>query len=223
MQIGGLQKFSIIDYPGKMSCVVFCRGCSLRCKYCHNQDLQDFNGHCEVTLDILNDFLKKRIGLLDAVVFSGGEPLYQNDLLATMFHVKHYGFLVGLHTSGILPLKLQTVLDVVDWVGLDIKTVFSKYELVTGVQDSGIAASKSLDILANSGIDYEVRTTYDSRYISEDDLTDIANLLAQKHVKQWVIQRCILRKGDDNEYLPLPSSQLIDYLSNNIIPIRIRE
>jgi pyruvate formate lyase activating enzyme len=224
MKIGGLQKFSILDYPGKISCIIFCRGCPLRCHYCHNKDLQNFTGPEEITEDELMDFLANRKGLLDAVVFSGGEPLCQSDLYNTMFHVKHsYEFSIGLHTSGCIYERFSEVLDIVDWIGFDIKTEFEDYEKVTQIPNSGDQALKSFLALVKSKANFEVRTTYDPRFITDDNMINVARLLADNNVKKWTIQECILRNNNKtNEKLELPSRDLITKL-DEIIEIEIRK
>lgn len=209
MKIGGLQRFSTIDYPGKICCIVFCRGCPLRCGYCHNQNLQNFEGSCEITEEELYKFLEKRIKLLDAVVFSGGEPLSQKDLKEKLFHVKQFGFLAGVHTSGYFPEALENIANLVDWVGLDIKTIFHKYDQITQIKGSGEKTLESLKILQKRKIPFEVRTTYDHRYMSNDDLVEIANFLTQNNIDHWVIQQCVLRKEEGSKrVLPLPSMKL---------------
>lgn len=220
MQIGGIQKFSALDYPDKLSCIVFCRGCPLRCRYCHNEYLQSFSGNCEITDDELYDFLKSRIGLLDAVVFSGGEPLCQPDLKEKMFHVKHLGFLIGLHTSGYKPEMLESVIEHVDWIGFDIKNVFQKYETITKIKNSGEKALESFNIVQASGISFEIRTTYDPRYMSESDLIELATFLKNNNVQHWVIQQCVLRSNNgEHQILSLPPLGTI----SKIIDVEIRQ
>jgi pyruvate formate lyase activating enzyme len=224
VKIGGLQKFSILDYPGKVSCIVFCRGCLLKCHYCHNKNLQNFSGLEEITEDELMNFLANRKGLLDAVVFSGGEPLCQQDLYHFMFHMKHSnGFLIGLHTSGCIYEQFLKVLDVVDWIGFDIKTEFEDYEKITQVPNSGDQALKSFLALVGSKANFEVRTTYDPRFITDNNMINVAKFLANNNVERWIIQECILRNnGKTNEKLSLPNKNLITKL-NKIINIEIRK
>jgi anaerobic ribonucleoside-triphosphate reductase activating protein len=221
MRIGGIQKFSALDYPGKMACVVFCRGCSLRCGYCHNKDLQKYDGQCTETDQSLFAFLESRIGLLDAVVFSGGEPLEQEDLAEKMLCAKRCGFLIGLHTSGISPVAFSRIVDLVDWVGFDIKTCFKKYGIITCVNNSGKFAEKSFDLLLLSKKSFEVRTTYDSRFMTDADLISIAHYLTNKDIKVWIIQECVLRGGKEEVRLSLPSREIMNQLSA-MINIEIR-
>jgi pyruvate formate lyase activating enzyme len=130
--------------------------------------------------DDVVDFLRRRRGLLDAVVFSGGEPLIDAALPGAMREVRQLGFLVGLHTGGAWPRRLNGLLDdgLVDWVGLDIKHLPGKYSEVTGVKASGRSAWESLRILAASGVDYEVRVTVDPTLHSRDDVLQIIHEVA---------------------------------------------
>ena len=221
LAIGGLLKFSTLDYPGKLSAVVFCQGCPHRCVYCHNPDFIDPNGQPNETFSDLIDFLETRKGLLEAVVFSGGDPLIQPSLCEAMQIVKDMGFLIGIHTSGPLPKRFAEVLKIADWVGFDIKTLFDKYEKITQIPNSGNIAKQSFEMLINSGVSYEVRTTVDSRNISFDDLIDIAKMLKSYEVKRWVLQECILRKPTGDEHIPLPTSDEIAQLSQ-ILEIEVR-
>ena len=222
LQIGGLLKFSTLDYPGKLCSVIFCQGCSMRCSYCHNPDFQDISKPGKFVFEDVLDFLKTRIGLLEAVVFSGGEPLLQQSLKESVKRVKELGFLVGVHTAGMALNIFDDILEIVDWVGLDIKTSFENYEKVTGVIGSGELAKSSFEKLINSGVEFETRTTFDSRYISEDDLHTIANTLAEKKVKKWILQECVLRKDNkEDETLLLPSTSVLENISK-VIEVELR-
>lgn len=215
MKVGGFLKFSTLDYPGKLSSVIFCQGCSLRCVYCHNPDLQDCSKPGNIEFSDVLSFLKSRVGLLDAVVFSGGEPLLQPGLKEAMIEVRKLGFLVGIHTSGILPQVFESILNTVDWVGFDIKTIFETYERITGINDSGKYAQTSFEQLLLSDTEYEVRTTFDPRFISAKDLVSIAQYLCKNGVQKWVLQECILR-NEENAKLLLPNELIIDELEQYI-------
>ncbi|MDR1233695.1 MAG: anaerobic ribonucleoside-triphosphate reductase activating protein [Holosporales bacterium] len=222
MKIGGLLKFSALDYPGKLSCVVFCQGCSLRCVYCHNPDFLDQSKDGAVSFEKFIDFLRGRIGYLDAVVFSGGDPLLQHDLFDSILTVKEIGFLIGIHTSGVALESFERIIPLINWVGFDVKTVFHKYDTITGVLNSGQIAEKNLSVLLNSKTDYEVRTTYDSRVISSDDLIEIAQTLHKLGVKKWIIQECAIHKDNEIMKLPLPDYIIVDELLS-IIQIELRQ
>jgi anaerobic ribonucleoside-triphosphate reductase activating protein len=136
LRVGGLTRCSATDYPGKLAAVVYCQGCAWRCGYCHNPELQSARGAREIPWADVVSFLERRRGLLDAVVFSGGEPTQQPGLAAAMRQVREMGFLVGLHTAGIVPWRLEKVLPLADWVAMDAKAPFAEHERVTGVAGS---------------------------------------------------------------------------------------
>jgi pyruvate formate lyase activating enzyme len=156
--VGGLVSFSTVDYPGRLAAVVFCQGCPWRCRYCHNPHLQPFDSG-KANWSRVEAFLETRRGLLDAVVFSGGEPTAQLALVDAMRASRRMGFAVGLHTAGIYPFRLRQVLDYTDWIGLDIKAPFDRYDTITGCRGSGRSAEDALRIVLGSGVDYDLRTT----------------------------------------------------------------
>ena len=122
LRVAGLTPYSSIDYPGCLSAVVWVQGCPWRCTYCHNPHLQSRTAPPQMHWDAVMAFLRKRAGLLDAVVFSGGEATTDRHLAAAMADTKALGYKIGLHTAGCYPERLKAVLPLVDWVGLDIKT-----------------------------------------------------------------------------------------------------
>lgn len=159
IQVGQFLQLSTVDYPGQLSAVVFCQGCPLRCSYCYNAVLQPRRSDQTIGWVTIMDFLKTRQKLLDAVVFTGGEPTQQSNLLAAIQEVKALGFKIGLHTSGVYPNRLRILLPHIDWVGLDIKTTKEKYDALTGMPHSGELVWQSLKSVLDSGVDYELRTT----------------------------------------------------------------
>jgi pyruvate formate lyase activating enzyme len=158
LRVGGLTRLSASDYPGRLAAVVFCQGCAWRCGYCHNPELQPARGAGEIPWPVVLAFLERRRGLLDAVVFSGGEPTLQAGLAEAMREVKRLGFLVGLHTAGIVPRRLAQVLPLVDWVAMDAKAPFESHERVTRVRGSGARARRSAALLRASGVACEFHT-----------------------------------------------------------------
>jgi pyruvate formate lyase activating enzyme len=152
LRVGGLTRCSASDFPGKLAAVVFCQGCAWRCGYCHNPELQPARGGQTIPWDDVLAFLERRRGLLDAVVFSGGEPTQQASLGEAMAQVKAMGFLVGLHTAGIVPRRLADVLPLVDWVAMDVKARLEDHERVTGVPGSSRRAKHSRDLILASGV-----------------------------------------------------------------------
>ncbi len=187
LAVGGITAFSTIDWPGKLSCVCFLAGCPWRCAYCQNHILWDASAaHSSWTE--LEELLKHRKGLLDGVVFSGGEPLMQTALPAAIKRVRELGYAVGLHTGGAIPERLEEVLPYLSWVGFDVKAPWELYEKITHVVGSGAYAQKSLCLLLRSKIELEVRTTWHPALLSSADIVRIGWSLRMLGVKHWVIQ-----------------------------------
>jgi len=188
LRIGGFLPFTSVDYPGALAAVIFCQGCPLRCVYCHNRELLPIRRAARTKWEDVCSHLVRRAGLLDAVVFSGGEPLMQRALTPAIALVKKQGFKVGLHTSGIAPDRLSTVLPLLDWVGFDVKTSFDKYEEVTQVKGAGEKVRQSLAILASAGIDIEIRTTIWPRLVDSVEVRNIAEEIAAMGFQNFAIQ-----------------------------------
>lgn len=188
LRIGGLTPLSTTDWPGMLAAVVFCQGCPWRCGYCHNPDLIPPRSGNEIPWADVIAFLRRRQGLLDGVVFSGGEPTLQASLIDAMREVRALGFKVGLHTGGAYPQHLAAVLPLVEWVGLDVKAPFADYARITGVPGSGERALAGLQQVLESGVAYEIRTTVHPALLNDGDVTDLACDLATRGVKHYVIQ-----------------------------------
>jgi pyruvate formate lyase activating enzyme len=170
MRIGGLIKFSLIDYPGKVCAVIFTQGCNFRCPYCHNPQLvypELF--HEAVPFEQVFDFLRERRGLLDGVVFCGGEPTCQADLLDAVRGVSSLGYAVKLDTNGSNPEVLAEVLPYVDYVAMDIKAPFGgAYARASGVPVDEYEIRRSMLLVRAAGKTYEFRTTIDPRFMPAD-------------------------------------------------------
>ncbi|HZM33714.1 MAG TPA: anaerobic ribonucleoside-triphosphate reductase activating protein [Burkholderiales bacterium] len=160
LRVGGLTPFSTIDYPGKLAAVVFCQGCAWRCTYCHNPHLLPFHKDNLLPWKEVLSFLRTRRGMLDAVVFSGGEPTLQHALKAAIEAVKAMGYAIGLHTAGIAPRRLAQVLPLLDWVAMDLKASFDEHERITRTPGSARRARESLELIAASGIPCRFHTVY---------------------------------------------------------------
>lgn len=191
IRIGDIEKFSIVDFPDKIAVVVFMQGCPWRCPFCYNQSLQNPNEVTKATWEHLIHLLEHRKGVIDAVVFSGGEPLLQDALPQAMDFVKSMGFEVGMHTGGYRPEALQKVVNKVVWVGFDIKAPLSeqRYKEATGGIGQVDKVKESLQILLNSGVRFECRTTCDPRILSVKDIYQIADELSALGVKEYHIQK----------------------------------
>jgi anaerobic ribonucleoside-triphosphate reductase activating protein len=188
LRVGGFVPLTTLDYPDHLSCVVFCQGCAWRCRYCHNPDLIPPRAQQMHSWESILEFLQRRQGLLEAVVFSGGEATLQQALKPAMQEVKKLGFKVGLHTAGINPKALERVLPECDWVGFDVKALAENTELITGVPGSGQANWQCLDLLLASGIDYECRTTVHWDLLDPQGLLQLAQRLSARGVAHFVVQ-----------------------------------
>ena len=179
MIISGIQKLTLLDYPGKVACTIFTYGCNLRCPFCHNKALVTESASNIIPEQEVLDFLKTRIGILDAVCISGGEPLLNLDIIDFVRSIKEMGFLVKLDTNGTLPERLQELCDtgLIDYVAIDIKNSFDKYSTTCGVDK--IVVSKviqSVNYLMNqNNFDYEFRTTVTSSLHTEEDIAGITS------------------------------------------------
>lgn len=168
LRIGGLEKSSLIDYPGKISAVIFTYGCNLRCPYCHNPELvtERFDRGYQITQKYLFEFLKSRVGKLDAVVITGGEPLINDDLEKLIRKIKDLGYLVKLDTNGTYPLRLKKLIDqnLLDYIAMDVKYPKSEYIKSSARKGMTKKITESIKIIMQSGIDYEFRTTYVKKF-----------------------------------------------------------
>lgn len=189
MKIAGLQKNSLLDYPGKISAVVFTQGCNMNCGYCHNRRLIG----CTVKNEILDEdsilaFLEKRRGLLDGVVVSGGEPTLQKNLYNFIERVKKMGFKMKLDTNGTNPECLKELIlgGLLDYVAMDIKAPLCKYGKVCCSPVDTEKLSESIEILKSGLVEYEFRTTYTPE-LCDDDLMDISKTI--KGAKRYVLQQ----------------------------------
>lgn len=180
MKIFGLEKLSLVDYGSNACAVVFTGACNFKCPFCHNGGLVNINVPQIPTEEVLR-YLKKRYGLIDAVCVSGGEPTLQEDLLDFLKELKQIGYKVKLDTNGTNPQVLMQAIqeNLVDYVAMDVKNCFKKYAETSGVSDVFLENIKqSLQILKQSGIDYELRTTLVKEFHLEDDIKQMATELA---------------------------------------------
>jgi pyruvate formate lyase activating enzyme len=187
IRIGGLTRLSSCDWPGELVATVFCQGCSWRCPYCHNADLRAATAGTIAWTDVLA-FLKARIGLLDGVVFSGGEPLLQSALGDAIAEARVLGFKIGLHTGGAVPSRFAELLSACDWIGFDVKAPFAGYPAITGSPSSGSDAHQALQCLIARGTPHEIRTTVHPRLIPGEMLIRMGQDLAALGILQWVLQ-----------------------------------
>ncbi len=223
LRVGGFQPFTTLDFPGRMAAVVFLQGCPLRCVYCHNPELIEPVRSTAISWASVRQRLESRRGLLQAIVFSGGEPLIQSQLSEALRQSREMGFATGLHTSGALPGRLARLEGLLDWVGFDIKAPFDRYGAVTGVDGSGLSARESLDHLAAWGIPFEIRITVWPGLIGAAEIVEIADQAQSRLCQDFVLQEC--RAPSSGEALGGPvfsDAVLLDELKSRFSGFKVR-
>lgn len=191
MIIGGFQKMTVLDFPGKVACTIFAHGCNFKCPFCHNARLVIEEADLFDEEEILS-YINKRKGILDGVVISGGEPMLQSDLFDFMKRVKDRGLLIKLDTNGYFPAKLKEAIDLglVDYVAMDIKNCREKYALTANVKDLDVSKiDESIKLLMSSGVDYEFRTTVTRELHTPQDFERIGEWI--KGAKRYYIQNFV--------------------------------
>ena len=190
MEIHGLQKLTLLDYPGRMACTVFLAGCNLRCPFCHNSELLDRNAAPPVMDDAeLLAFLKKRLGMLEGVCFTGGEPLMQPELPELLRRIKDLGYPVKLDTNGFFHARLRRVVEegLVDYVAMDVKNAPERYAETCGLPEVEPAPVRdSVALLLNAPVEYEFRTTVVDELHDEESFYGIRELI--RGAKRYFLQ-----------------------------------
>lgn len=193
MIIKGLQKLTLLDYPGKTACTIFTGGCNFRCPFCHNAELVLAPGSVEsISESDLFSFLKKRASLLDGVCITGGEPTLQSGLIEFIEKLKGFGYAVKLDTNGYEPDKLKQVIDngMVDYIAMDIKSSPKNYALVSGIENLDFSKIEcSVELIRTCGIDHEFRTTVVKQLHSRQDFVEIGRWL--KGEKRYFLQQFV--------------------------------
>lgn len=200
LPVAGMTQMTTLDYPDHLACVVFLQGCPLRCGYCHNSHMMSPRRGDEGEWQAVREFLESRRGLLDAVVFSGGEPTLHNALPAAMRETQAMGFKVGLHTAGPYPARLARLLPWLDWVGLDVKGHARDFDRICGRPGICQRNSQSLMTLLDSSMSFECRTTVHWRDFSLADVERLALTLADCGVRHYAIQTARTRQCLDPAY-----------------------
>lgn len=219
--VGGIVSLTTVDYPEHLSAVVFLQGCPWRCVYCHNPHLQTISQEEALPWEDVLNLLEIRRGFLEAVVFSGGEPLFQEALFPAIVDVRKLGFKVGLHTAGAYPDRFAKIISFLDWVGFDIKHSFKDYNLITNVQKSGEKAKESLEVLLSSNVDYEVRITMHES-IEKDSVVDVLKELCRMGVRKVVLQKCRDKYENIVEHPIFSDKILLENLSKDFDSFYIR-
>jgi anaerobic ribonucleoside-triphosphate reductase activating protein len=188
LRVGGFVPQATLDYPGLQACVLYCQGCAWHCSNCHNPQLITPRCEHEIPWSYIVDYLRRRQGLLQGVVFSGGEATLQGGLVPAMEEVRQLGFKIGLHSAGIKPWTFAWAAKAADWISFEIKALAEDADLITGVSGSGKANWRSLERLLASGVDYECRTTVHWHLLDVERLWKIAERLRDFGVERFAVQ-----------------------------------
>ena len=187
----GIQGLTTIDFPGYLSAVIFTRGCPWNCRYCHNHELRDYINESLVSWESIESFLISRLGYLEGIVISGGEPTLHPSLPDLLSYIRELGFKTAIHTNGFLPALLQKIIKkgLVDYVALDVKGPPRVYDRITRNRDTCLPVSKSINIIISSGIEYEFRTTYHPMILSEEELLETMQTLSSIGCRRYYLQK----------------------------------
>ena len=226
--IGGLKKSSLLDFPDKVSAIVFTKGCNFNCGFCHNPVLLK-NGEGTYTADYFFDFLKTRQGKLDGVVITGGEPTLQNGLKPFIQKIKEMGFLVKLDSNGYKPEILEDLINekLIDYIAMDIKAPYEKYSFVTNTKIDTLKIKRSIQLIMNSNIDYEFRTTFMPYYHTIEDFEKIGQMI--QGAKHYYLQKFEARTEinnpelkDEQNYSVKETEEIISILKKYSINAELR-
>ncbi len=228
MAIVGIDKLSLLDYEDKVSVVLFSQACNMRCPFCHNGEaILGASKEDEIDFNEILEFLKTRKGLIDAVVFSGGEPTLEPDLKVKIKAVRDLGFLIKLDTNGTNPEIVENLLDegLVDYVAMDIKNCPNLYAETCGLKFINVEdIKKSISIIMSKAPDYEFRTTLVKEFHERMDYEAFLNLI--KGAKRLFLQKFVDREGCIKKGLHEVSieeaNKLRDYLATGIKEVTLR-
>ncbi len=215
MLIKGFQKLSLIEYPGKLSVVIWTGGCNFRCPFCYNTDIVlNYKNMPTISEKEIIDFMLTRKGLLDAVAITGGEPTLQKDLPKFAKKIKNMGFSVMLETNGSDPNMIKKLIDprLVDYIAMDIKAPLGKYERAAGKKVNKGNIQKSIDAIRNSDVNYEFRTTVIPRFFKKEDAIAIGKWL--KGSKRYYLQQFVSGNNIDRGFRrikPYPPDKLKEF------------
>ena len=229
MTFGGFQKLTLLDYPGKVACTLFTKGCNFRCPFCHNALLVDGNESESFDGEDVLKYLKKRQGVLEGVCISGGEPLMQPEIEDFMCRVKELGYFIKLDTNGSYPEKLKHLVQrgVVDYVAMDVKNSMEKYGETTGVSEINTGKIKeSIEFLLEGRVDYEFRTTVAEGLHTVEDIKALTQYIvgAKKYFLQNFMDSGNIL-GEEKNLAPVPENTLTAMLEaarTNVPDAKIR-
>lgn len=225
MKIAGLQKMTLLDYPGRVACTVFFQGCNFRCPFCHNRDLLAGDGEAWMSDEELLSFLEKRKGLLDGVCVTGGEPTLQKDLPELLKKIKALGYGVKLDTNGGRPEVLKALVEgkLVDYVAMDIKNSPAQYPQTAGVSQEQLGQiEESIRFLLSEKVDYEFRTTVVKEFHSARSVEEMGAWIEAlgdgNKAKKWFLQSYVDRESVLSQGLHAPEAEEIRGFARVLAP-----
>ncbi len=219
MKIHGLQKMTLLDFPGRVACTVFFGGCDMRCPFCHNAELLDGSAPAVMEEEELITFLKKRQGLLDGVAFTGGEPLLQKDLPELTKRVRDLGYPVKLDTNGTHPERLGRMIreGLVQYVAMDIKNSPERYAETAGLEKLDMQPIReSAAMLLGGNVDYEFRTTTVAELHDDSSFEQIGRWI--RGAKRYYLQRFTDRDTVPFEGLHAPTEEQMKHWADILRP-----
>ena len=210
MKIAGFQKLTLLDYPSKVACIIFTQGCNYKCPYCQNSGLIDHSNEDLIDEEEIFKYLDKIKGIIDGIVISGGEPTIQKDLKTFMKKVKDLGFLVKLDTNGSNPNLVEEIINegLVDYIAMDIKNVLKLYKDVTDVTPNVENLKRSIELIKNSPIEHEFRTTIIKNIHDIDKILEICSYVEGE---KMFLQNFVRSENVLGEYLePFSEAELVE-------------
>ncbi len=215
MNIKGIHKTSLVDYPGKICSIVFSGGCNLRCRYCHNPELARNSGEIAgISNDEVLDFVRKRKGLIDGVALSGGEPTMSTNLVSFLRSLREMGLSTKIDTNGLNPAVIERLLslNLLDYIAVDVKTSPQKYGSLTGDTNAFPQVRRTIEVLKSAHVEFEIRTTCIPSYVTLDDLKSIGREIGP--VPRYFLQQFVNSKTLDESLrscVPYPVSTLREF------------
>ncbi len=208
MVFGGMQKLTLLDFPGKVACTLFTVGCNFRCPFCHNGSLVEGEPFEQIPEEEVLSLLEKRLGILEGVCITGGEPLLQKDLPAFLRKVKALGYPVKLDTNGSFPEQLKALVEegLIDYVAMDIKNCPDRYAETAGVEHPGV--DESIDFLLSGKVDYEFRTTVVDELHTVRDIEEAAKRI--KGARRYFLQSFVESEFVLQDGLHAPSREKLE-------------
>jgi pyruvate formate lyase activating enzyme len=200
-----IQAINSVDFPGRLACVLFTQGCPWKCEYCQNINLRS-QGEC-IPWEEIETTLPEMISVINGVVVSGCEPTLHPEICNLLSWIRGLGFSVAIHTNGFNPDMLLYILrkKLVDYVAMDIKAAPANYDRITQTVNACLKVSRSIDIILNSGIDYEFRTTWHPLVLSEKELMEIMRTAAKSGIKKYYLQKFQSQRVSNAEPVESPA------------------